>query len=237
MAIVESLLDIEQATLRSRIIEATQRLLGATISISDDDWQKPTLLPGWTRAHIATHLAYNADSLSQLIDQILSGIENPCYQLASPDDLESGSERKALDLQISLDTATNTLSKNSTRLRPAHWGTSVTISNNRMVEASDLPLVHLFELEIHHVDLILGYQIDDIANDIAYWLLLWATHQLAIDHPELEVRLNPDNHPEIILGEAPCESLSGSVQALLGWATGRPSAHPVTGSLPSPGLL
>mgnify|MGYP003622708592 CR=1 FL=1 len=48
-------------TLRKRVQEATQRLLGDTIGISDDDWNGPSGLPGWSRAHVAAHLAANAD--------------------------------------------------------------------------------------------------------------------------------------------------------------------------------
>ncbi|MGL5406102.1 MAG: maleylpyruvate isomerase family mycothiol-dependent enzyme [Propionibacteriaceae bacterium] len=238
MTIVESLLDIEHSNLRSRILEATQRLLGATISITDEQWQQPTLLPGWTRAHVATHLASNADSLSQLIDQICDGIPNPCYQLASLDDLERGSERQALELQIALDTATNNLSKNSLRLDNAQSQVLVTLPDGNRIKTKDLPLAHLFEVEIHHVDLNIGYTIDDIPNQVAYWILLWASQKLANDYPELSVQLAPMGAPQIELGKFPHESLAGSPQALLGWATGRLSKHSLTGSLlPSPGLM
>ena len=44
------------AQLRSRKRDATQQLLGDTIAIHDDQWQLPSGLPGWTRAHVATHL-------------------------------------------------------------------------------------------------------------------------------------------------------------------------------------
>lgn len=36
-------------TLRKRVQEATQRLLGDTIGISDADWNGPSRLPGWSR--------------------------------------------------------------------------------------------------------------------------------------------------------------------------------------------
>ena len=39
----------------------TARLLGDTIALSDDEWRAPSRLPGWSRAHVASHVARQAD--------------------------------------------------------------------------------------------------------------------------------------------------------------------------------
>ena len=52
--------------LRGLVTTATQRLLGDTISVSDADWNAPSRLPEWTRGHVATHLARQADGLTRL---------------------------------------------------------------------------------------------------------------------------------------------------------------------------
>ena len=52
-------------TLRELIRAATQRLLGDTISVADDQWRAPSRLPDWTRGHVATHIARHADGRLQ----------------------------------------------------------------------------------------------------------------------------------------------------------------------------
>ena len=42
-------------TLRRLVRTATQRLLGDTILVTDDQWRAPSRLPDWTRGHVATH--------------------------------------------------------------------------------------------------------------------------------------------------------------------------------------
>ena len=52
--------------------EATQRLLGATMGLSDDEWQAPSRLAGWTRAHIATHIARNAEAFEAVTKAVIT---------------------------------------------------------------------------------------------------------------------------------------------------------------------
>jgi maleylpyruvate isomerase len=40
---------------------------------SDADVREPSLLPGWTRAHVLTHIARNADSISRTVSGALRG--------------------------------------------------------------------------------------------------------------------------------------------------------------------
>ncbi|MFM8776484.1 MAG: maleylpyruvate isomerase N-terminal domain-containing protein, partial [Actinomycetota bacterium] len=42
--------------------EAHQRLLTALGSLTDDQCREDSLLPNWSRGHVLTHLARNADS-------------------------------------------------------------------------------------------------------------------------------------------------------------------------------
>ena len=44
--------------------EATQRLVRTVDGLDDDDWRRPSLLPGWTRAHVVAHLALNAEGMA-----------------------------------------------------------------------------------------------------------------------------------------------------------------------------
>lgn len=97
--------------IRLRKLEATQRLLGDTIAIDERSWQEPCHLPGWTRAHVATHLARNADAFTRVAAGMMTGINTPLYisERERFNDIERGSERRALDLQVDLDTSAGRL--------------------------------------------------------------------------------------------------------------------------------
>ncbi|NHB83935.1 hypothetical protein G7085_02640 [Tessaracoccus sp. HDW20] len=47
----------EFAEVVNAVRDHTSLLLGTTIGYSDDDWAEPTSLAGWTRSHVAAHLA------------------------------------------------------------------------------------------------------------------------------------------------------------------------------------
>ena len=42
----------------------TRRLVRSVDAMTDDQWRQPSLLPGWTRAHVVAHLTLNAEGLS-----------------------------------------------------------------------------------------------------------------------------------------------------------------------------
>jgi alkanesulfonate monooxygenase SsuD/methylene tetrahydromethanopterin reductase-like flavin-dependent oxidoreductase (luciferase family) len=50
-------MDAAQRDLNDQIDQATQRLLDEARTIPEDDLREPSLLPGWTRAHVLAHLA------------------------------------------------------------------------------------------------------------------------------------------------------------------------------------
>ena len=48
-------------------ILATTRYLAAIEDLTDDDVRAPSLLPGWTRAHVISHISRNADALARVL--------------------------------------------------------------------------------------------------------------------------------------------------------------------------
>ena len=41
------------------------------LRFTDEDVRQPSLLPGWTRAHVLAHIAQNADGISRTLDGVL----------------------------------------------------------------------------------------------------------------------------------------------------------------------
>lgn len=240
MPAVEQQLRLPGATdfrvVRQRKLEATQRLLGDTIAIDETAWQQPSLLPGWTRAHVAVHLARNADALVRIFDARFSLLPTPMYVSESERvyDIERGSERSALDLQIDLDTSAGRLHRCLDELETTDDHGLVELSPGRMLRLDLLPLARLREVVLHHIDLDCGFMVDDIDDDIARWVLEWTCYWIGEDPrlPALQIESTSSFHAR--LGRSGRPVAVGETDAvLLGWLTGRlPEGHSAASHLP-----
>jgi maleylpyruvate isomerase len=221
-------------TLRQLVRTATQRLLGDTISVSDDEWRAPSRLPDWTRGHVATHIARHADAICRLTEWARTGDRQDMY--ASPEhrasDIEAGSGRSGLDLQIDLDTSAGNLSSAFEELDAADaWDAVVEMRGGVRVPARLLPLARLLEVTIHHVDLDIGYEINDIDGQTAEWLLEWCSFRLGSREEFPKVQVTSDSGFTMAIGSfGEPVAVSGSSADLLGWLMGRTDASTVKGS-------
>ncbi|MEU4755514.1 maleylpyruvate isomerase N-terminal domain-containing protein, partial [Micromonospora tulbaghiae] len=68
--------------LTGALAEANDRLLRTVSGLTAADVAAPSLLPGWTRAHVLTHLARNADGFVNLLTSARTGEEIPMYASA-----------------------------------------------------------------------------------------------------------------------------------------------------------
>jgi uncharacterized protein (TIGR03083 family) len=75
-------MDAAQRQLLGQIDDATQRLLGTARVIADPDLRQPSLLPGWTRAHVLAHLARGADAMRALLIGARAAEDRPAYASA-----------------------------------------------------------------------------------------------------------------------------------------------------------
>ena len=168
-------------TLRGLVTTATQRLLGDTIAVSDEDWRAPSRLPDWSRGHVATHIARQADGLVRLTEWARTGERQDMYasteQRAA--EIEQGSGRTGLELQIDLDTSAGRLGDAFEAMDEAGaWETVVELRGGLKVPARLLPLTRLLEVVVHHVDLDIGFEFDQIETTTAEWLLEWCAFRL-----------------------------------------------------------
>ena len=221
---------------RRRKLEATQQLLGDTIMIEEDAWHEPSALPGWTRAHVATHLARSADAFSRLAESAPYGVGMPLY-LSDRDrftDIERGAERRALDLQIDLDTSAGRLHRSFDKIDAFPGAEFVDLGGGRLLRLELLPLARLREVLLHHVDLDCGFAITDADDDIARWVLGWTCYWLTDDEslPALQVESTSGFHARLGARGRPTP-VGGGDTLLLGWLTGRlPAGHPALDELP-----
>jgi maleylpyruvate isomerase len=219
---------------RSLVTQATQRLLGDTISVSDEDWRRPSRLPDWSRAHVATHIARQADGMGRLVEWARTGERQDMY--ATPDqretDIEAGAGRTGLELQIDLDTAAGRLSEAFETLDGVNgWDAVVELRGGLPVPARLLPLARLIEVIIHHVDLDIGFEIADIDNQTAEWLLEWCAFRLRDREEFPRLALTADSGFTINLGSSgEPRAVRGSSPSLLGWLMNRVDSSAVSGA-------
>ena len=220
------------ATVRKRKVEAIQRLLGDTIGISEDDWQAPSRVPGWTRAHVASHLARNADGLRRLIDGALTGEPTAMYSsLVQRDrDIERGSERTALELQIDLDTSSQQLARAFDRVPESAWPVLVETPAGGF-PLRLLPLARLNEVVLHHWDLDCGYPLADVDAAVARWLLEWAVLRYAHREDLPGIALESSSGLRATLGSGVDKArVRGTDAQLVYWLSGRVGSEAVEGA-------
>jgi len=88
--------DASLRAVSDQIDDATQRLLGTARQLTDPALREPSLLPGWTRGHVLTHLCRGADAMRNLLAGARAGQDRPAYASAHAreDDIAQGAGRR-----------------------------------------------------------------------------------------------------------------------------------------------
>ena len=153
-------MDAALRELSDQIDQATQRLLDTARIITDADLRAPSLLPGWTRAHVLAHVARNADAMRNVLGGVRTGEDRPGY--ASAEAREAGIEqdagRPARELTTDLADSAMALRTVARRLPDEGWQVPVRMLDpGPRFPAAELLTRRLVEVELHHGDLGAGY--------------------------------------------------------------------------------
>jgi maleylpyruvate isomerase len=177
----------------------------ALAALTDELARKPSLLPGWSRGHVVTHISRNADALNRLTLGVLTGKPQEMYP-GGPDArnaaIEEGADRPAsllaADFRFAGSRTIDSLKKLNHDVldTPVNWRKPIT--------ARDLPMLRWRELEVHHVDLGLGYTPAD-------WSDQFVQETLETELPALAEFAPGVNKPHLPEAE------------LLAWLVGRPT--------------
>jgi len=107
---------------------ATDRFLASVVGLDAEALAAPSLLPGWTRGHVCSHLANNADSLVNLLTWARTGVETPAYPPGDARDqaIEAGASRSADEHVEALSASAERFSRAVARHPEDRWDTEVT---------------------------------------------------------------------------------------------------------------
>ena len=152
-------MDEAQRRLSDQIDHATQRLLGTARVITEPDLRAPSLLPGWTRAHVLGHLARGADAMRYLLVSVRTGRDRPGYASAEAwqADIEYRAGLRPKELADDLAGSAMALRTVARQLPDAGWQVLVRILDSAPFPAAELLTRRLVEVELHHCDLGAGY--------------------------------------------------------------------------------
>jgi maleylpyruvate isomerase len=104
--------------------DAFARTTTAVRAMTDDDARQPSRLPGWTRGHVMTHLARNADGLRNLAEGAIANEERVMYPGGAEQreaDIDAGAARTAAELRADLERAHAALTATWARLTDEEW--------------------------------------------------------------------------------------------------------------------
>jgi maleylpyruvate isomerase len=189
-------------------------------------------LPGWSRGHVLAHLSRNADALVN----VLRG--QPMYTSAEARDadIERDAPRR-LDIQLA-DLRASAARFDEVAAAPADWSRTVELRNGVTDSASRVPFRRWVEVELHHVDLGIGYELEDLSEQFTQREINFLTERFR-GHPEVPALvILEDDGRWIPTGGAGDAALvvTGRQADLLGWLAGRRDGSALTvhgGPLPS----
>jgi maleylpyruvate isomerase len=185
--------------------ESHRRLSGAIESLTDEQARSASLLPGWSVGHVLTHLARNADSHARMMRAAMAGDAVPQY---GPDyertaGIEAGAARPAAALIEDVGSSAAALEAVWDEMTDAAWaGHGFNEPHEEIWPCRLMPFHRWREVELHHLDLGLGYTSAD-------WPAGYVDRELAVSLQSLPERITEVDR-----------------QRLLGWLVGRDGSQP-----------
>jgi maleylpyruvate isomerase len=200
------------------------RVEAAAVSLTDADVRAPSALTGWSRGHLLSHLARNADALVNLLTWARTGVETPMY--AGPEqraaDIEAGAGRPADELRADLRDAGQRFAHAAAAI--TDWTTKVRTRAAREIGAAEIPWLRVREVWVHLIDLDVGATVDELPDEIA-WQLIGDTADSLTPRVLSTAELHVTGRGTVRLGDgAPTGELRGPAPRIAGWLTGRSGA-------------
>ncbi|MGW5640192.1 maleylpyruvate isomerase family mycothiol-dependent enzyme [Streptomyces sp. NPDC003832] len=223
---------IDHAHDLASVRDATERLLTAAAKLDNAAVAEPSRLPGWTRGHVLAHLARNADALVNVFEG------RPMY--ASAGSREADIERDAsrpLDAQVT-DVRESAAALDRVTAATEDWSRTVELRNGVTDSASRVPFRRWVEMELHHVDLDIGYELEDLPEEFTRRECDFLAERF-LGHPDVPALvIEPAGGEVLRSGRAEGEPIvvGGSPADVLGWLCGRRDGSALTtagGPLPA----
>ncbi|MEU9204557.1 maleylpyruvate isomerase family mycothiol-dependent enzyme [Streptomyces sp. NPDC048332] len=213
--------------------QATDRLLSATEKLDDAALAEPSLLPGWSRGHVVAHLSRNADALVN----VLQGRPMYADSETRDGDIERDAPRAQAEQLADLAASADRFVRAAAA--PADWSRTVELRNGVTDSASRIPFRRRVEVELHHVDLGIGYELEDLPDDFTAREIDFLAERFAGHAAVVPTDLADDRGRTWTTGggaEGGPVAVRGTASELLAWLSGRRDGSALTvngGPLPA----
>jgi maleylpyruvate isomerase len=174
---------------------ATAALLDTASRLSDEDVAAPSLCEGWTRGHVLSHIARNAEAMVRLTHWAVTGERQEMYPGGTEKrdaDIEAGAGRGAGEQLTDLRETAAALAETFPDLLGDLAAPEVEMRGGYLVASRTLPFLRLREVVLHHVDLDAGYSLADVDGDVLVRLLDDAVGRLRQSRRAPSVTLRTD---------------------------------------------
>lgn len=220
--------------LLAALAEADDQLLRTASDLKPDQAAEPSLLPGWSRGHVLTHLARNADGFRRVLAGAARGETVRMYdpQESREADIEAGAGRALPELLDDLREAVRALDEQISAMPAEAWTFTLEPGRGAVFPAEKALWRRYNEVEYHHVDLDAGYT-------PAHWPALFVGRGLELLAERFAGR---DEVPALLLqdedtgrayplgagGGEPSLVVAGPSSGLLAWLSGRAAGDGLT---------
>jgi maleylpyruvate isomerase len=154
---------------------AADEHLWATIQGLDDTTVRlPSQLPGWTIGHVLAHIARNGDSVVRRLEGARAGRivdQYPGGARGRAAEIEATATQPAAALVADVARAAQAVQQAVAAMPDDAWERTSRTVNGTLLTGTQVMFTRWREIEIHHVDLGLGYQPANWPEDLArQWL-------------------------------------------------------------------
>ena len=197
--------------------ESHQRLLQSLDSLTDDQCREPSALPGWTRGHVLSHLARNAESHAHVLRCAARGEVGEQY-VGGAKARKEGIETHALDsaesLVASVRKSIYALEGQWAATNSEGWQGHGVNSAGATIAMSDIVFLRWREVEVHHADLALDFTFANwnstyVRMELDRQVMMWrASKPMGLTPvPKIALQLSPNERLAWFLGRTEVEGL------------------------------
>lgn len=146
------------------LADADRALVRTVDGLAEAAYAEPSLLPGWTRAHVVAHLTLNAEGLAGVLHGAHLGEPRTMYasQEARDGDIAELAGAAPAELRERFLASIGVFGQALDAMHEADWaGRFERTPGGQDIALANLPLMRVREVEIHHADLDAGYKAAD----------------------------------------------------------------------------
>jgi maleylpyruvate isomerase len=210
--------------------DGAAHLRGLMTRMGDDAFAARSALPGWTRAHVLTHVARNADGLRNLLTWARTGVETPMYasQEARDAEIEAGAGRAPDVIREDVVTTSDRLADAVREMPEKAWQATV-VARGREMPASGIPWMRAREMWIHAVDLDVGASFADMPAPMVAALLAEVPAEMAAKPDCPALVLADGDRSWMVDGVGRPVTVTGPAPELAAWLLGRSAGKGLRG--------